>query len=170
MVILMIGPSGSGKSTYSSKLSSHYWDEPFYISSDLARSVIGGGEEDQSVNKQVFEWVYHTAKYILSGFSKNSFSGRNIIIDSTALTIQHRKGYIDIARKYNSRIVAIFIDTPIDQCKINNQNRKRKVPDYVIDRQFKMLQTPTVAEGFDDVIVVDWKKINENFNYTRYSQ
>lgn len=145
MIFLMIGPSGSGKSYFARKLNAQLYDESILISSDSARAVIGRGEEDQSVNRQVFEWINYTCEYILK------YTTYSVIVDSCALTHEHRDSFIKLAKMYNKNIRAFVFTTSIEQCKINNMNRERKVPDYVIDKQFKILSFPLLADGFDRI-------------------
>ena len=53
--------------------------------------------------------------------------------------------------------VAIFTDTPIEIGLARNKRRRRKVPEEVIRRFYRLLEPPSIDEGFEEVVVVrDW--------------
>jgi predicted kinase len=81
-------------------------------------------------------------------------SGKNAIIDATSLSVKDRKDWIDIGKANNAEVRAYFVDTPVDVAKRQNASRKRKVPEFVIDKQASKLQSPTKAEGFDSVSTI----------------
>ncbi|WP_175538966.1 AAA family ATPase, partial [Mycobacterium tuberculosis] len=43
---------------------------------------------------------------------------------------------------------------PMAVASLQNENRERKVPEFVIDRMYKNLHVPTFSEGWDDVVLV----------------
>jgi predicted kinase len=145
ILAVMIGISGSGKSTYANGLKTSLNAE--LVETDDIRQELTGDSEDQSQNGRVFEIARKRINDILS-------QGKNAIIDATSLSIKERKDWIDIGKANNAEIRAYFIDTPISICKSQNQKRKRKVPEWVIDKQANKLYSPTKSEGFDVVTII----------------
>ena len=45
-------------------------------------------------------------------------------------------------------------NTSVAKAKLQNAKRDRKVPDWVIDKQFGKLVAPTESEGFDKVVII----------------
>lgn len=145
ILAVMIGISGSGKSTYANGLKTSLKAE--LVETDAIREELTGDSSDQSQNYKVFQVAKKRVNDLLS-------QGKNAIIDATSVSVRDRKDWIQIGRDNNAEVRAYFIDTPIDVCKSQNIKRQRKVPDEVIDRQASRLESPTKAEGFDNVTVV----------------
>lgn len=141
----MIGISGSGKSTYANGLKTSLNAQ--LVETDEIRQELTGDAEDQSQNGKVFEIARKRVNDYLA-------QGKNTIIDATSLTIRDRKDWIEIGKANNAEIRAYFIDTPVSICKSQNSKRKRKVPEWVIDKQVSKLFSPTKSEGFDSITVV----------------
>jgi protein phosphatase len=141
----MVGISGSGKSTFASGLRTSLKAE--LVETDAIRVELTGNAEDQSQNGKVFAIAKRRVNDYLS-------SGKNAIIDATSLSVKDRKDWIDIGKANNAEVRAYFVDTPVDVAKRQNASRKRKVPEFVIDKQASKLQSPTKAEGFDSVSTI----------------
>jgi len=148
----MIGASGSGKTTYAYNL----FHNDIYLSSDRFRAVVGTGEDDQSVSKQVFDLMEVNLRYFLS-------LDRSVIIDATNRTKQSRERFVKVARQYNSLIHAYFFDISIPELKRRNSLRKRRVPDNVILKQYAGLEVPNSTE-VDHLYIVDERGVtNQEF-------
>lgn len=145
ILAVMIGISGSGKSTYANGLKTSLNAE--LVETDAIRQELTGDAEDQSQNGRVFEIARKRVNDILS-------QEKNAIIDATSLSMKERKDWIDIGKKNNAEIRAYFIDTPVSICKSQNNKRKRKVPEWVIDKQASKLYPPVKEEGFDTITVI----------------
>jgi len=145
ILAVMIGISGSGKSTYANGLKTSLNAQ--LVETDEIRQELTGDAEDQSQNGKVFEIARKRVNDYLA-------QGKNTIIDATSLTIRDRKDWIEIGKANNAEIRAYFIDTPVSICKSQNSKRKRKVPEWVIDKQVSKLFSPTKSEGFDSITVV----------------
>lgn len=145
ILAVMVGISGSGKSTYANGLKTSLNAQ--LVETDAIRLELTGDAEDQSQNARVFEIARKRVNDILA-------QGKNAIIDATSLSIRDRKDWIDIAKNNDAEVRAYFIDTPVSICKSQNEKRKRKVPEWVIDKQAAKLYAPTKVEGFDSVTVV----------------
>ncbi len=138
---LCVGISGSGKSTFAKKFCQE--NSVVYLSSDENRAKLGKGEEDQSVSAQAFTML---RKDVESNLKK----GQSCLVDATSTNPKSRAEFIAIGRKSLATIVAYCFDTPLGEAKKRNKTRERKVPDFIINNQYKKLQWPTLAE-VDDV-------------------
>ena len=76
------------------------------------------------------------------------------ILDQTSLTIGSRKKVIDNIDY--STIDLIYVDTDFSLCFDRNSKRQegKKVPDKVMERMKKSLQTATIEEGFTSIMTV----------------
>ena len=79
--------------------------------------------------------------------------GKSIVVDDTNLTRDIRKQHIDLANKYNAKIVGIFMNTSIGLLHQRRMRRNKQFPLVAINRQLKELETPTKDEGFDVLVV-----------------
>lgn len=145
-LILLVGNVASGKSTFAGGYISR---NSVVLSSDSFRAVIGSGEEDQTVSKEVFQVLRWNAEYFL----KNSIYP--VIVDATNKTEKDRKPFIDIAKKWGATVVCYYFDVPVDKCIERNRLRSRIVPDDIIIKFQEKLQIPSIYEGFDEIYWVD---------------
>src|ERR1051325_5495838 len=148
-IILAVGLPGSGKSTYFQKRGI----QP--LSTDTLRLWLLDDETDQSQQFRVFL----TLRYLLElrlrlGRKKN-------YIDATNLTPKERHVFFQIGEKYGCDLRAIFFDVPLAVCKKRNRERKRNVPEDVMDRMALKLRPPTLEEGFSKITIVKGRKLRE---------
>ncbi len=80
--------------------------------------------------------------------------GKNIVVDDTNLTRKIRKPHIELARKYNSRVVGIYMNTPKDVLAHRRWIRPDNVDMIVINKMLKDLEIPDKREGFDELHVI----------------
>lgn len=145
---LMVGVSGSGKSTYVQKLKQEHVESTI-ICPDVIRGELSNGDEsDQSKNGQVFQLAFSR----LDTAMKNNIPF--IIWDATCYNIKNRKDPIRIAKFYGYKVVAYVKKVKLEVAKKQNQTRDRKVPDWVIDKQFGGWQEPSTSEGIDLIVNV----------------
>ena len=151
ILAVMVGISGSGKSTYGKGLETSLRLENGLnterVSTDDIRLELTGNAEDQSQNGRVFSVARARVSELLG-------QKKNVIIDATSLSIKDRKDWKILGKTKGGEVRAYFINTPIAKAKSQNAQRDRKVPDWVIDKQFGKLVPPTDAEGFDKVITI----------------
>ena len=132
----MIGLPGSGKSTIAKQI-----PNAVVISSDAIRKELYGAEEIQGNGKQVFDLVY---KRIGEELAK----GNDVVFDATNITPRARKAVF----RFPAEHIAIFVDTPLDECLKRNATRTRKVPEKVIYRMYEDYILPSTMEGFKTIV------------------
>ena len=140
---------GSGKSTYAKEFIKGKDVE--YLSSDSLRAVYGKGEDDQTVTPIVFGHI----KKKVDEFLKD---GKNVMVDATSVNRRERSDYINTAKKYGAKVVAIVFKMDrqelIDRNKKRGEQGGRVVPDWVIDKMIAKFEEPSYDEGIDVMIYV----------------
>jgi predicted kinase len=146
---LAVGLPGSGKSTYAKNFIKDKHIE--YLSSDSLRAVYGKNEEDQSVTPIVFGHI----KKKVDEFLKD---GKNVLVDATNVNRRERSDYINSAKKYGAKVVALVFK--MDRAGLIARNQKRGqeggrvVPTNIIDRMLMKYEDPSFDEGIDVIINV----------------
>jgi len=146
---ITVGLPGSGKSTY---VKNFIKDKDIeYLSSDSLRAVYGKSEEDQTVTPLVFGHI----KRKVDEFLKD---GKNVLVDATSVNRKERSDYINTAKKYGAKVVAIVFKMDrqglIDRNKKRGEQGGRVVPDWVIDKMLNKFAEPSYDEGIDVIIYV----------------
>ena len=146
---ITVGLPGSGKSTYAKEFIKGKDIE--YLSSDELRAVYGKGEDDQTVTPIVFGHI----KRKVDEFLKD---GKNVLVDATSVNRKERSDYINTAKKYDAKVVALIFKMDrqglIDRNKKRGEQGGRIVPDWVIDKMLAKYEEPSFAEGIDVTIYV----------------
>jgi len=158
-----IGKAGSGKSsflTYQFSLNHPVAQVYDYISPDDLRQQVTGNAEDQSKNNLIFNDLI--PKLLLES-KKNR---KDIIYDATNYCRKNRKNILAFAKENNYYVVGYVFHTPIEVCKYRNSQRARKVPEFVIDKMHNGWEEPTLAEGFDELILINDNWFTEKARYT----
>ena len=146
---ITVGLPGSGKSTY---VKNFIKDKDIeYLSSDSLRAVYGKSEEDQTVTPLVFGHIKRTVDEFLK-------DGKNVLVDATSVNRKERSDYINTAKKYGAKVVAIVFKMDrqglIDRNKKRGEQGGRVVPDFVIDKMLNKFEEPSYSEGIDVIIYV----------------
>lgn len=143
---MVVGVPASGKSTLAKYLADN--DHTIKIlSSDELRGIIGQDEEDQSVTPQVFQRMKEETERF---FSSTDFSP---LIDATNISAKNRSDFFKIAKKFNKEIVVFYLPIIKEHALIRNNNRDRKVPEYVINRMLDQIDEPCYSEGIDKIFI-----------------
>tara|TARA_B110000503_G_scaffold5937_1_gene8168 strand:- start:436 stop:894 length:459 start_codon:yes stop_codon:yes gene_type:complete len=146
---ITVGLPGSGKSTYVKNFIKD--KEIEYLSSDSLRAVYGKSEEDQTVTPLVFGHI----KRKVDEFLKD---GKNVLVDATSVNRKERSDYINTAKKYGAKVVAIVFKMDrqglIDRNKKRGEQGGRVVPDFIIDKMLNKFEEPSYDEGIDVIIYV----------------
>lgn len=82
--------------------------------------------------------------------------GRSFAVDNTNATRAARAPYIRKAREAGYRVIACYFDVPTRTAIGRNNHRtdKRPIPVAAILKTAKQMETPTEAEGFDEIRVL----------------
>jgi protein phosphatase len=140
ILTILCGIPASGKDYYATQ----FLHNSIYINADLARGIFGKDQTDQTVNYEVFEFLEYMVIYFME-------QGKPISIINTNYNIKNRKSWVELAKKYKYKLVAIVMKTPIEECIRRNELRERKCPVAVIEKMFAGFQAPTLEEGFDEI-------------------
>lgn len=146
---VMIGPAGSGKSTFAAKMKG-----VDVISTDQLRKEMFGSEEIQNEAQRVFRAAYHLMRNWLT-------LGLNVCFDATNTTKRTREEILREVRGIECKKVAVYMNTPRGECKFRNNQRERKVPNDVINRQDWQMErdAQSIPEQFDEIVIVEgWRK------------
>lgn len=144
-MIMMCGLPASGKSTYSKELSEKYNATVF--SSDALREELFGDINEQSRDQELFAELHKRIKDCL----KNN---QNAIYDACNRSYKRRMAFLDELKKIPCEKICVIMATPFERCLVNNANRDRTIPCYVIERMYKGFDVPFVYEGWDYIEVV----------------
>lgn len=148
VLYVMIGPAGSGKSTFSKTI-----DHAIPVSTDQIREMLNGDAASQENVAEVFRRAYETVRRRLR-------NGIDVVFDATNITHNSRKELLKRVADIPHKNVAIYMNTPLGECKRRNQTRERIVPDWVIEQQYaRMLNdAASIPVRFDEIVIVEgWK-------------
>ena len=144
---LLIGAPGSGKSTWGKEFVQKN-SSVVRLCPDEFRAKFGTDEADQSVSAQAFSATR-------SGMRSALLNGKSVLIDATNMYRKTRKDFIDIAKAYDAKTVAVVFEC--DKTTLLARNAKRgaeggrKVPEDIIDKMLSKYQRPDESE-FDKVM------------------
>lgn len=142
---MMCGLPASGKSTYSKELADKYNATVF--SSDALREELFGDINEQSRDQELFKELHKRIKDCL----KNN---KNAIYDACNRSYKRRMAFLQELNKIPCEKTCIVMATPFEKCLVNNANRDRTVPFYVIERMYRGFDVPYYYEGWDRIEVV----------------
>lgn len=127
-IVVLVGIPGSGKSTLAlSRFSNHH-----RINLDTLHTRLN---EDLEI----------------SNCLKNA---QDMVIDNTNTTRKARRKYIQIAKLLGLHVRALHLDCSLDLALTRNASRVGKrefVPERAVKMYHRILQPPSVEEGFDSV-------------------
>lgn len=134
-LIISIGLPGSGKSTYYRKYlaGSH---------TQISKDLMSGSKKEQIQREMIIRALTE---------------GKNVVIDNTSVTAEIRKPLIDLGHQYGANVIAYYFATTIKECIARNAQRdgRARVPNIAIYTMAKKFQEPTIAEGFNDILIIE---------------
>ena len=145
-LMMLIGAPGSGKSTLRAQLLAQYPDLKV-ISMDDRRKELTGDANDQSRNNEVFRWQQKELRKAME-------ARQNVILDATNSTRKLRKMLWSIAREHGALCSAVYFDLSLDVLLARNAARDKRVPDNVVERFYKTLQSVAPWEA-DLIRIID---------------
>jgi len=126
--------------------------------SELTRRVVGGNEQYVRVNQDTLKTLNKCVKVATQTIT----DGKSVIIDNTNRDKKTRSNYIQLAKDNNVPCRCVYMTTTKEETFHMNALRgaigdvhsddKRSIPDMVIHMFYKNVETPTVSEGFEEVI------------------
>ncbi len=151
-LILLIGLPGSGKSTLARSLLT-VDPQAKLISTDSIRAQLFGNEANQGSWLKVWLEVRQQFQDAVSQIQQGQAS--IAIYDATNAVRKQRRDAIALSRKSGfDRIIALWVNTPISTCLERNQRRDRQVPEEIILRMHRRLQSasPSLTEDLNGLI------------------
>ncbi len=138
----LIGPPSSGKSTLANQLQKLNPTAKI-VSTDAVRALLFGDESIQG------NWSLIEAK-VLSQMREAFTVGQPVIYDATNVKREWRISLLEQVADHKVQWIAWHLQTPLWLCQVWNKQRRRQVPETVIDEFFFSLQNspPSVIEGF----------------------
>jgi predicted kinase len=147
-VYLMVGIPGSGKSTWVSK---QHPDLPV-VSRDIIREMLGfakPGEKVVCTREQ--ENQVSAEEYRL--IEKYCNEHKSFIIDDMNTKLKFRREMIDFLRKFNTYIIGVNVNTPVDVCI---KRRDGQIPADIM-KQIANGTTPLAEDEVDYIINVNYE-------------
>ena len=149
-LFVLVGVSGSGKSTLAKKIAKELGASAKIISRDEVRfSMVAEDEEYFSKENEVFKEFIHQIKESLN-------TNQNTIVDATHLNCGSRT---KLLRAIGADLegVAVYAVVVLNDLEIIlKQNRERKgrayVPESVIKNMYATFESPTLEEGFKEIM------------------
>ncbi len=96
--------------------------------------------------------VKHVERKITEHYLHNK---RNIIVINTFITKNSRERFIKQAKNMKKTISVIFLDTPLEKCRMQSEEGPIIVPEIVLNTLHMKRELPTKKDGFDDVLIIN---------------
>lgn len=152
---MLIGCPGSGKSTWRKSRLSAPENAAIVLSTD---DYIETKAKEHKIpyNKAFSSFFDEAEQHMLSHFNYAIQNSQNILVDRTNVSKKSRRRFLSKLPKSYTKIAVVFqrdLDYLID---INNERLEngRDVPISVIEHMHIMYTTPTLDEGFDEIVFV----------------
>jgi protein phosphatase len=152
----LIGAPGSGKSTWARN--NALLLNADIVCSDQVRIDFQSSSRDPLDGDAVFAEVERRARDLPQ-------ADRSIILDATHYHRKYRIYAIKLAREYQARSIAVWLDVPLEVCRTRNQQRDNRtfgeehVPDDSMRNIWEHLQPPRDDE-FDEVVKVSGDQLS----------
>lgn len=137
-VYVMCGVPGSGKTTRSKQMENEHGLERFSF--------------DEMKQFRLLGFIEPAIKALSEG--------KSVILDSTNLRVNTRVKIVQHLESIPCEKVAVFMNTPLDECLRRNAHREARLIDSIVESCHRSLQAPTLSEGWDKILEV---KPNESY-------
>jgi len=126
-IVVLVGIPGSGKSTLVREKFPHH--------------------------KRINLDTLHTRNKEDEEIANSLMNSHDIIVDNTNTTRKSREKYVRIGKLFGVPVRAIYLNSPLDLALQRNASRggKERVPDNAVRFYYKILQPPSIEEGFERV-------------------
>lgn len=151
---VMIGVPGSGKS-YFAKLFPCFKDKIRVSRDEIRFSMLRQGDHYFKYEKLVFQ-------LFISNINNFLKQGHDVIADATHISKASRAKLLsNIDKIEDINVVAIVMDTPLEECLINNSQREglAKIKNSIIADIFLKREFPSLDEGFNDIWSIKAKSL-----------
>jgi predicted kinase len=145
-VYIMTGIAGSGKSTWILENKS---PSSIVISKDNIRQELWDKEDEYFDNEKEVKTLFYSQL-------ENALQNYNTVyIDGVNLTVKSRRRILSRIPQ-NVKKISVFVDVDLETALKQNSNRtgRARVPQEAIEFHYRILQVPTLDEGFEELIRV----------------
>lgn len=141
-LIVMCGIPGSGKTTYLKTLSQSH-NTTLYNYDDLP-----GAFEI----KKMHEVYQKMVSYVVSDLK----AGRDVVMEAMFTVKSRRRELLSSISGVACHKTILVLNTPLDECLRRNATRtgNARMPDILIHSLFESFETPTLDEGWDEIIYI----------------
>jgi len=143
---MLCGLPGSGKS-FVAKYFKELNNDVMIHSSDQLREELFGDINECNKNEELFNELHKRIKQDL-------INGKDIIYDATNISYKKRKAFLEQFKKINCEKICYLIATPYKKCLEQNNQRDKKVPEYIIKKMYMNLYIPQYYEGWDKIEII----------------
>lgn len=154
-MIILIGPPAAGKTTIRDRITQSSGKEYTIVSSDdlLDQYAAENGTTYDKVFRDQIKPMTAKMNEILSDALR---SGENIIVDRTNMSKKSRKQFIDKAKQYNYRLIAVTVKTPdpkehARRLLDRSRSEGKTIPPEIVKSMMNSFEEPTKEEGFDEI-------------------
>ncbi len=138
---LAVGLPGAGKSTWFAR----HGIKP--VSTDAIRELLTGDPQDQIAQDEATELLLFVARARLE-------RGVDTYVDATNTVARARARFVQLAGRQGVTVRALLFDTLGETCLARNEQRTvGKVPDATMVAMMEQFERPTLAEGFDQILI-----------------
>ena len=138
MLLILCGIPGSGKTTYARKLAEET-GAILYCYDELPDAF--SPSRQQAVRESMWTAIVEDLR-----------CGQDVICDDLHITMEKRKKILQMVSGINCKKKLIVVDTPLQICLQRNSERERRLPDVAIRFYMKKFESPTLNEGWDEII------------------
>lgn len=150
-LLMLKGLPASGKTTYARELVDQGWTR---VNKDDLRRMLHNGKWSKQNEQEVLE---ARDSIIIDALT----AGNNVVVDDTNFESKHHDTLEEIAKTFDADFEVLFIDTPLEDCILRNENRADKVPLSVIYQMYNKHIAPLrnekaiQDEDLEECIIVD---------------